>query len=34
MSRVDESYETPRVWEETPPHHIWIIKSGDKETSR
>jgi catechol 2,3-dioxygenase-like lactoylglutathione lyase family enzyme len=31
MSRVDESYETPRVWEETPPHHIWILKSGEKE---
>ena len=33
MSRVDESYETPRVWEETPPHHVWILKSGEKETA-
>lgn len=30
MSRVDDSYETPRVHEETPPHHIWILKSGEK----
>jgi catechol 2,3-dioxygenase-like lactoylglutathione lyase family enzyme len=30
MSRVDESYETPRVWEETPPHHVWILKQGEK----
>jgi catechol 2,3-dioxygenase-like lactoylglutathione lyase family enzyme len=29
MSRVDDSYETPRVWEETPPHHVWILKSGE-----
>jgi catechol 2,3-dioxygenase-like lactoylglutathione lyase family enzyme len=33
MSRVDESYETPRVWEETPPHHIWILK-GEKESAQ
>jgi catechol 2,3-dioxygenase-like lactoylglutathione lyase family enzyme len=26
MTRVDESYETPRIWEETPPHHIWLLK--------
>jgi catechol 2,3-dioxygenase-like lactoylglutathione lyase family enzyme len=26
MTRVDESYETPRVWEESPPHHIWLLK--------
>jgi hypothetical protein len=25
MSRVDDSYAT-RVHEETPPHHIWVIK--------
>jgi len=30
MSRVDDSYETPRVHEETPPHHIWILKGGEK----
>lgn len=35
MSRVDDSYETPRVHEETPPHHIWILKSNkDKEEAR
>lgn len=32
MSRVDDAYETPRVWEETPPHHIWILKSGEKQS--
>jgi catechol 2,3-dioxygenase-like lactoylglutathione lyase family enzyme len=26
MTRVDESYETPRVWEEAPPHHLWLLK--------
>jgi len=26
MSRVDDTYET-RVHEETPPHHIWVLKS-------
>jgi catechol 2,3-dioxygenase-like lactoylglutathione lyase family enzyme len=26
MTRVDESYETPRIWEETPPHHIWLLR--------
>lgn len=26
MTRVDETYETPRVWEEAPPHHIWLLK--------
>jgi catechol 2,3-dioxygenase-like lactoylglutathione lyase family enzyme len=26
MTRVDESYETPRIWEESPPHHIWLLK--------
>jgi catechol 2,3-dioxygenase-like lactoylglutathione lyase family enzyme len=31
MSRVDASYETPRVWEETPPHHLWILKSTEKD---
>ena len=34
MSRVDDSYETPRVWEETPPHHIWILKSGEKQAQQ
>jgi len=32
MTRIDESYPTPRVWEETPPHHIWLLrppKAGD-----
>lgn len=33
MDRVDESYGT-RVHEETPPHHIWTIKSSkDNESS-
>ena len=31
MSRVDDSYETPRVHEETPPHHVWILKGNEKE---
>jgi catechol 2,3-dioxygenase-like lactoylglutathione lyase family enzyme len=31
MSRVDDSYETPRVHEETPPHHIWVLKANAKE---
>lgn len=26
MTRVDETYETPRIWEEAPPHHIWLLK--------
>jgi Glyoxalase/Bleomycin resistance protein/Dioxygenase superfamily len=26
MTRVDENYETPRVWEEAAPHHIWLLK--------
>jgi catechol 2,3-dioxygenase-like lactoylglutathione lyase family enzyme len=30
MDRVDDSYETPRIHEETPPHHIWVLKSGEK----
>jgi hypothetical protein len=31
MSRVDDSYPT-RVHEETPPHHIWILKAGKTES--
>jgi hypothetical protein len=26
MDRVDESYPTPRIHEETPPHHLWLLK--------
>jgi hypothetical protein len=26
MTRIDESYPTPRIWEETPPHHIWLLR--------
>ncbi|WP_063763879.1 VOC family protein [Actinoplanes subtropicus] len=26
MTRVDESYETPRIWEGDAPHHVWQLK--------
>jgi catechol 2,3-dioxygenase-like lactoylglutathione lyase family enzyme len=32
MDRVDESYETPRVHEETPPHHLWLLKQQGPRT--
>jgi hypothetical protein len=32
MDRVDETYGT-RVYEETPPHHIWTIKSSSQNES-
>jgi catechol 2,3-dioxygenase-like lactoylglutathione lyase family enzyme len=28
MTRVDETVPTPRVWEEAPPHHVWLLKSS------
>jgi catechol 2,3-dioxygenase-like lactoylglutathione lyase family enzyme len=33
MTRVDETYETPRIWEQSPPHHIWLLKPP-KESER
>jgi catechol 2,3-dioxygenase-like lactoylglutathione lyase family enzyme len=31
MDRMDKTFE-PRVWEETPPHHLWMLKfPGDAE---
>ncbi len=31
MDRMDKSF-TPRVWEQTPPHHLWMLKfPGDKD---
>ncbi len=32
MTRVDETYETPRIWEEAPPHHIWLLKPPKNAT--
>jgi hypothetical protein len=26
MDRVDDSYPTPRIHEEAPPHHLWLLK--------
>lgn len=26
MTRVDETFETPRIWDESPGHHIWLLK--------
>jgi hypothetical protein len=31
MDRMDKSF-TPRVWEQTPPHHLWMVKfPGDSD---
>jgi catechol-2,3-dioxygenase len=31
MDRMDKSFE-PRTWQETPPHHLWMVKfPGDTE---
>lgn len=32
MDRVDESYPTPRIHEETPPHHLWLLKQPGPKT--
>jgi catechol 2,3-dioxygenase-like lactoylglutathione lyase family enzyme len=26
MTRVDETVETPRIWEDSPRHHVWLLK--------